>query len=134
MANISGKWKLEKSENMEAYLKAKGMGSMKTKMMMTASPSLDIDQLSDTEYKIKMYTTMKTAIDDHFTIGVTFEGKRDGKTVKITCTRDENKLIAEEVGEDGEKDLIIREVMPDGSLVVRVEYKGAKATRYFKKK
>ena len=86
MENIFGKYKLETSENFDAFLKEIGVGLMKRKLANIAYPTLEISKDEQDYISIKTTAPFKTSTTK-FRIGEEFDEERmDDKMVKSLVT------------------------------------------------
>jgi len=111
MSEFTGKYKLEKSDNFDNFLKELGVNFMLRKLANSTSPTLEITRNGD-EFVFKTVSTVKTSTMT-FTLGQEFEEERlDGKKVKSVITVEGNKLI--QTQKDGAKEVIyVREFSGD---------------------
>lgn len=123
------KYKLDKSENFEEYMKALGVGMLLRKMGNTVTPTVDLKKEGDL-YTFTTTSTFKTSVIS-FKVGEEFdEDTLDGRKVKTVCTFDgDNKLVQEQKGE--KPTTIIRE-FTDDELNVTMTIGDIKSTRVYK--
>uniref|UniRef100_A0A0K8TL91 Fatty acid-binding protein, muscle n=1 Tax=Tabanus bromius TaxID=304241 RepID=A0A0K8TL91_TABBR len=123
------KYKLDKSENFDEYMKALGVGLVLRKMGNTVSPTVELLKEGDS-YSLTTSSTFKTT-NIKFTPGEEFEEETvDGRKVKSVCTfENENKLVHEQKGE--KPTTIIREFTPT-ELVATMTVGDIKCTRWYK--
>lgn len=116
MAEITGKWKLDKSDNFDNFLKELGVNFMMRKMANTSSPTVEISRSGD-EFEFKTTTALKTSVVK-FTLGQEFEEERlDGKKVRSVMTLEGNKLVQSQ-RDDGKEVTYVREFNGDTLTVV----------------
>jgi len=110
-----GKWKLEKSENFDEYMKAVGVNMLTRKVASTLKPNYSITAEENDMYNLRTESTFKNT-DMKFKFGEEFdETTSDGRKCKSVVTLDGNKLIHNQVGEVGS--VINRELIDDDTLV-----------------
>ncbi|XP_054158608.1 fatty acid-binding protein-like [Oppia nitens] len=130
MAEFAGKWKLDKSDNFDNFLKELGINFMMRKMAGTASPTVEISRDGDS-FTFKTITSIKTS-SVTFTLGQEFEEERlDGKKVKSVMTLDGNKLIQTQV-DNGKEVKYVREFNGD-VLTVTSTANGVVCVRVYKR-
>ena len=116
MAELTGKWKLEKSDNFDNFLKELGVNFMMRKMANTSSPTVEITRDGDS-FEFKTVTALKTSVIK-FTLGQEFEEERlDGKKVKSVMTLEGNKLVQSQT-DNGKEVKYVREFDGDTLTVV----------------
>nr|BAN20163.1 allergen, putative [Riptortus pedestris] len=105
------KYKLDKSENFDEFMKAIGVGMIARKMGNTVSPVVELTEDGGT-YTLKSSSTFKDT-ELVFKLGEEFEEETpDGRKVKSLITLDgDNKLIHVQKGDKESK--IVREFTPD---------------------
>uniref|UniRef100_A0A161MMZ3 Fatty acid-binding protein, muscle n=1 Tax=Triatoma infestans TaxID=30076 RepID=A0A161MMZ3_TRIIF len=93
------KYKLNKSENFDEYMKALGVGLVTRKMGNTVSPVIELLE-EDGEYTLKSSSTFKNTVIK-FKLGEEFDQETpDGRKVKATITLEgDNKLVEVQKGE-----------------------------------
>ncbi|CAD7093318.1 unnamed protein product [Hermetia illucens] len=129
MAWEGKKYKLDKSENFDEYMKALGVGLVLRKMGNTVSPTVELTKDGD-EYTLTTSSTFKTTAikfkaDEEFD-----EETADGRKVKSVCKfENPNKLVHEQKGE--KPTTIIREFTPE-SMVATMTIEGIKCIREYK--
>uniref|UniRef100_A0A023F8M4 Fatty acid-binding protein, muscle n=1 Tax=Triatoma infestans TaxID=30076 RepID=A0A023F8M4_TRIIF len=105
------KYKLNKSENFDEYMKALGVGLVTRKMGNTVSPVIELLE-EDGEYTLKSSSTFKNTVIK-FKLGEEFDQETpDGRKVKATITLEgDNKLVEVQKGE--KETTLIREFSKD---------------------
>ncbi|KAL5274690.1 FABP5 family protein [Megaselia abdita] len=123
------KYKLDKSENFDEYMKALGCNLILRKMGNSVTPTVDLKKDGDV-YTFTTSSTFKTS-SFSFKIGEEFDEETlDGRKVKTICTFDgDNKLIQEQKGD--KPTTIIRE-FTDSELNVTMTLGDIKSTRVYK--
>jgi len=122
-----GKWKMESSDNFDAYMKAVGVGAIMATLGSVAKPTVYISIDGDT-WTLKSESTAKNTKFD-FKLGVEFdETTADDRHMKTTITLDGNKLVQEQKGDV--PSTILREVNGD-KMLVTCKAKDVVATRNY---
>uniref|UniRef100_A0A0N4ZE23 FABP domain-containing protein n=1 Tax=Parastrongyloides trichosuri TaxID=131310 RepID=A0A0N4ZE23_PARTI len=134
-----GKFSLEKSENFDEYLVAKGFGWFMRKVISMASVTKVFDKSATPgKYIMKNLTSKKDTEYDNIVLGVEFEDEGlDSTRHKITFDYDpvkdvitEKHIRLEEENDKGET----YEYKIDGDyLVMKMEYNGVSTNRYYKR-
>ena len=92
------KYKLEKSENFDEYMKELGVGLVLRKMGNSVSPTIELTKSGDV-YTLTTSSTFKTS-SVNFKLGEEFDEETlDGRHVKSIVTLDGNKFIHEQKGD-----------------------------------
>jgi len=95
-----GKFKLETSENFDAFLKEIGINLIKRKLANMAYPTLDITKDENDYVTIKTISPFKTHVN-RFRVGEEFDEERiDGKVVKSIVNNEGNTFIQTQKDED----------------------------------
>jgi hypothetical protein len=124
-----GKWKMDSSENFDAYMKAVGVGAIMAKAGSAAKPTVYISIDGDT-WTLKSETTFKNS-EIKFKLGQEFdETTVDDRKMKTTITLVGNKLIQDQKGTI--PSTITREVNGD-KMVVTCTAGDVVATRHYTK-
>jgi len=111
MSEVTGKFKLDSSDNFDNFLKELGVNFMLRKLANSTSPTVDISRVGD-QFTMKTISTVKTSVVT-FTLGQEFEEERlDGKKVKSVMTLEGNKLIQKQF-DNGKEVQYIREFNGD---------------------
>lgn len=128
MAWEGKKYKLEKSENFDEYMKSIGVGFVLRKMANTLHPVVTLEKHGD-EYSFSTVSSFKSSIMK-FKPGEEFDFETmDGRKVKSTVTIDGNKMTQIEIGEKRAE--IIRE-FSETELVVTMKINDIVAKRWYK--
>ena len=122
-----GTWKMESSENFDAYMEAVGVNAAMAKLGSVAKPTLIISIDGDT-WTIKSETLFKNS-KIQFQLGVEIdETTADDRQMKTTFNLEGNKLIQDQKGTI--PSVITREVNGDKMTVV-CKAKDIVATRHY---
>ncbi|XP_020296908.1 myelin P2 protein isoform X1 [Pseudomyrmex gracilis] len=97
--NILGnRYKLQKSDKFDEYMKTLGVGMVTRKMGATVSPTVELTE-KDGVYTLKTTSTFKNT-EIKFKLGEEFdEETADGRKVKSVCTLEGNKLVQMQKGD-----------------------------------
>ena len=122
------KYKLEKSENFDEYMKELGVGLVLRKMGNSVSPTVELTKDGD-NYTFTTTSTFKTSTIN-FKLGEEFDEETlDGRKVKSVLKFDGNKLVQEQKGD--KPSTIIRE-FNDSELVTTLTIGDVKSVRVYK--
>jgi len=133
-----GSWDVEKSDNFDEYLEAKGYGWFMRQMVKMASITKIFTHKGNGQYNCKIQTTKKNVEWDNWELAKEFQGEYlDDSQHKITITYDPIKDIMSEkhtvVGEEEKPaDLYTYNIDKDGYLVMHMEYNGVATNRFYK--
>ncbi|KAH8283752.1 hypothetical protein KR054_000472 [Drosophila jambulina] len=128
MAFVGKKYKLDKSENFDEYMKELGVGLVTRKMGNSLSPTVEVTLDGDT-YTLTTTSTFKTSAIS-FKLGEEFDEETlDGRNVKSIITLDGNKLTQEQKGD--KPTTIVRE-FNDGELITTLTIGNVKSVRTYK--
>jgi len=122
-----GTWKLDSSENFDAYMQAVGVNAAMAKLGSVTKPTMTISIDGDT-WNMKSETLFKNN-KMQFQLGVEFdETTPDDRQMKTTITLEGNKLIQDQKGEI--PSVITREVNGD-KMTVLCKAGDVVATRHY---
>jgi len=109
---VGKKYKLDKSENFDDYMKALGVGMVLRTIGNKANATVDLVKEDDGSYTLTTSSTFKTTVIKFKPNEEFDEETIDGRKVKSICTfENENKLVHEQKGE--KPTTIIREFNGD---------------------
>ncbi|CAH1777481.1 unnamed protein product [Owenia fusiformis] len=133
---FNGSWKLDRSENFDAFLAANGAPWFARKMAAMASPVTTIVQDGD-KFEITIVTTMWSQTDT-FTVGEPYEKEhhKSGKKQKCLASWEGDTLVLkmDTVGDESDSQLISRRIENDEMIQeMTMVAKGVTCTRIFKK-
>ncbi|XP_011189615.1 probable fatty acid-binding protein [Zeugodacus cucurbitae] len=122
------KYKLEKSENFDEYMKELGVGMVMRKMGNSVSPTVELKKDGET-YTFTTTSTFKTS-SINFKLGEEFDEETlDGRKVKSIITLNGNTLVQEQKGDKPSS--IVRE-FTDSELVTTLTINNVKSVRVYK--
>uniref|UniRef100_A0A1I8MQH5 Fatty acid-binding protein, muscle n=1 Tax=Musca domestica TaxID=7370 RepID=A0A1I8MQH5_MUSDO len=122
------KYKLDKSENFDEYMKELGVGMVLRKMGNTVTPTVELKKDGDL-YTFTTTSTFKTS-SISFKLGEEFDEETlDGRKVKSVCTMDGNTLTQEQKGD--KPSTIVRE-FSDSELITTLTIGDIKSVRVYK--
>ncbi|KAF7493768.1 Fatty acid-binding protein [Sarcoptes scabiei] len=129
MSHIEGKFKLEKSENFDNFLKELGVNFVSRNLAKTASPTL-IVTIDNDNYTIRTESIRSSEIK--FKLNQEFEESRmDGsKCISTVVKEGDNRLVQTQKGDKEVK--IEREFGPDGVMVI-ASCNGVVSNRFYKR-
>ncbi|XP_060065042.1 cellular retinoic acid-binding protein 2-like [Ylistrum balloti] len=88
--SLAGKWKMDRSENFEEFLKAVGVNLVLRKLAPLAKPTMTISVEGETIISITDMGIRKE--EDTFKLGEPFEKEREGEMLRICATWEDGKL------------------------------------------
>ncbi|XP_065354721.1 probable fatty acid-binding protein [Calliphora vicina] len=122
------KYKLDKSENFDEYMKELGVGMVLRKMGNSVTPTVELKKEGDL-FTFTTSSTFKTSTIS-FKLGEEFDEETlDGRKVKSICTMDGNKLVQEQKGD--KPSTIVRE-FTDSELITTLTIGEIKSVRVYK--
>jgi hypothetical protein len=134
MADFSGYWKLEKCENLDAFLKAKGLGMMKRRLAGQISITQVIEHKDD-NISISTKTPGGTTESKMVVGGAAIKSETPAGekiTVESTWGNSAKTELCATITENGKVTKVTRKIK-DGKLATVMAYEGVTCTRYFKK-
>ena len=121
MSVFIGKWKLDRSENFEEYLKQMGVNLPMRKAASMMTPTCEIDSHGE-EFTIKMNVPVITLHVQRFMMGKPFDDMLpDGTKQGTLVIQEGNTLIFREVEKSDPPHLITREVRGDEMVMTCVK-------------
>lgn len=124
------KYKLEKSEKFEEYMKELGVGFLVRKVGNSTYPTVELVKNEDGSYTLNTLSTFKnTSIT--FKVGEEFDEETvDGRKVKSVCTFEgDNKLLHEQ---KGEKPTTIEREFKEDEMTAKMTVNDIVCTRVYK--
>ncbi|XP_070542214.1 fatty acid-binding protein, brain-like [Ptychodera flava] len=135
MPQFAGKYKLDKSEKFDEYMKALGVGLATRKIGNMTSPTLTVTQDGD-HFVWKSESTFKSQVVD-FVVGQEYDFKTmDDRKVKCLVTWDGEKLKEVQKplpGQEGKETILIREVDKDNNVLMTLYIDDVVCTRLYKR-
>ncbi|CAH1721548.1 fatty acid-binding protein, muscle-like isoform X1 [Aphis gossypii] len=125
------KYKLDRSENFDEYMKALGVGMVKRTLANTVYPVVELTKNDDGKFVLSSNSTMKNFsivfnLDEEFD-----EETLDGRQVKAIIRQDGNKLVHVQKHSKHSDTTIVREFEPD-QLKMILTIDGITCTRIYK--
>lgn len=135
MAKLVGKWKLDRSENFEDYMKALGVSVLIRKAaLIFPNPTCEIERPSDDQYVITMNVPVVMTHVQKFTLGEPFEDMIPNGEKQMTIVNEESDVklsFREEVVSDPPH-VVTRELVDD-EMVMTLEKGTACCKRVFRR-
>ncbi|XP_069704934.1 fatty acid-binding protein-like [Periplaneta americana] len=133
MAQLIGKYQLERNENLDGYFKALGVPFVARKMMAATTPVVEIS-LNDHIWTIKTSTMIRTT-ELHIKAGEEYEEVMpSGDVLKSVLSVEDDRLVAVSKVPDGSQTTRTYSIIDAGMLLTLVHEKsGETAKRYFKR-
>ncbi|XP_066268984.1 sodium/calcium exchanger regulatory protein 1-like [Branchiostoma lanceolatum] len=128
--SISGKWKLDRSENFEEFLEEMGAPWIARKAAAKSSPTQEI-VLNGDEIEVKISSMMSNNVMK-FTVGTEFETEWSKQKSKAIANWEDGKLVVKENGANGEV-VTTRHVEGGELFMIITTPKGVVCKRIFKK-
>ncbi|XP_026691737.2 myelin P2 protein-like [Ciona intestinalis] len=131
---LFAKWKLEKSDNFDNYMKAVGVNIALRKMGAVVSSTSEISDVGGNKLRINTQSTFKSA-DVTFPLGEEFEEHTmDGRVTKTTIVWEGNdKLHQVQKWNDGKRSCTLDWIYVDGGMDLRLECDGVVCVRHHSK-
>ncbi|KAJ8044630.1 Cellular retinoic acid-binding protein 1 [Holothuria leucospilota] len=133
MAKLVGKWKLDRSENFEEYMKALGVSVFIRKAaLIMPNPTCEIEHPDDIQFVIVMNVPVVMKHVQKFTLGVPFEDMIPNGDMQMTVVSQEGdtKLTFREEVEGDEPHVVTRELV-DGEMVMVLKKGNTTCKRVF---
>jgi len=129
-----GSWTLDKNDNLDAFLKAVGMGAIKRGLAGKLPGSMTITALAGGKYQVVVSNGPKTKEVD-ITFGVEYEdeGAEAGVKAKGVWTCEDGKMIGRFVTTKGNKLTVTRQIV-NGNMEQAMDWDGIVGKRIYKKK
>jgi hypothetical protein len=133
MAQITGKYQLEKNENLDGYFKAVGVPYVARKMMAASTPVVEISCEDDT-WTIKTSTLLRTT-ELKFKAGEEYvETMPSGEVLNSITTLEDDKLTTISRLPDGGQTSRVYNFLDTGMLMTLThESSGQTAKRHYKR-
>ncbi|CAG9804027.1 unnamed protein product [Chironomus riparius] len=123
------KYKLERSENFDDFLKELGVNYLIRKMAGSTTSTVELVKEGDNDYSFNTTSTFRSQ-SIKFQPGVEFTEKRmDGQEIPCVITFDENKMIQEQ---KGDKIVTLIREFTDEELFLTCKVGNVEAKRWFK--
>jgi len=140
-AKFLGSWEVDKSDNFEEYLTAKGYGWFMRQMVKLASITKVFEKNAEKPgfYNCKIYTTKKNVEWNGWKLSVPFQAEyldESQHMITFDYVPAEDKLTEKHVivEKPNEKpEVYDYTINKDGFLVMRMEFNGVVTHRYYKK-
>ncbi|RZB40057.1 cellular FABP-like protein isoform 3 [Asbolus verrucosus] len=128
---LGKKYKLDKSDKFDEYMKALGVGLVTRKMGNAVSPVAELTKNGD-EYTLTSTSTFKN-VALKFTPGVEFDQETpDGRRVKAIITIDGNTLHEVQKDPNSGKETVIDRTFSDDEIKMVMTVDDITATRIYK--
>ncbi|KAG5681925.1 hypothetical protein PVAND_011328 [Polypedilum vanderplanki] len=123
------KYKLDRSENFDEFLKELGVNYLIRKMANSTTSTVELVKLDDETYSFNTTSTfrsqeLKFKLNEEFT-----EKRMDGAEVKSTITFEGNKMIQRQ---KGDKEIVLERVFTQDELILTCTVNNVVAKRWFK--
>ncbi|KAH0812685.1 hypothetical protein MTP99_003996 [Tenebrio molitor] len=129
--SLGKKYKLDKSEKFDEYMKALGVGLVTRKMGNAVSPVAELNKDGD-EYTLTSTSTFKNVVLK-FKPGVEFDQETpDGRKVKSVITVEGNTLHEVQKDPNGGKETVIDRTFTDDEIKMVMTVDDITATRVYK--
>ncbi|XP_071487034.1 sodium/calcium exchanger regulatory protein 1-like [Diadema antillarum] len=134
VVDMSGEWELVSSENMDAFLKACGVGMIHRTMAARVSPTVYIKQSGMESFEITTSTRFRDqklcfTVDQAFRSTIPWEDSER----EMLARWEDGRLVIRVVGDvDGSEPVFARYLQGD-QLVLAQSKKGVEAKRFFRK-
>ena len=134
--DFSGKWALQKSDNLDDFLEAQGVGWMQRKAAAMANVTHDITQ-DGNKFTINVVNPRKNKTDTFVADGTTFDSveERNGEEIPVKVTpKLENGVLTTTISSPKLNISTVRSI-ENGQMVLRITDTDKKVTmvRYFSK-
>ncbi|XP_014679959.1 PREDICTED: cellular retinoic acid-binding protein 1-like, partial [Priapulus caudatus] len=118
MRDYSGSYVADTQEGFREYLKnARGLNDAMIAKILSEKIHMDVKQDGD-KIHLKTYTPDRVIFDNSFVVWKPFEYTREttGKLVQMCFKWEGEDLMHESVDSDGTKEIVHRQMLPDGSI------------------
>lgn len=130
-----GKWKLDRSENFDSFLREIGVNFVLRKLASAASPVVTISIDDDGKIHINTNAGFRTTAEE-FKLDEEFEKETEGQNLKAKFTMDDNKLKLYQEPVDSSSKLkpqtVYREIVGD-ELLMTIYIGDVVCKRWFKR-
>ncbi|KAJ8044631.1 Cellular retinoic acid-binding protein 1 [Holothuria leucospilota] len=135
MAQLVGKWKLDRSEKFEEYMVALGVSlPVRKAALIMPSPTCDIQSPAENQFVIKMNVPVIMTHVQNFVIGEPFEDlvPNGEKQMTVVTKESDSKLIFREEKPSEPPHIVTRELEGD-EMVMTLQKGDVTCTRVFKR-
>ncbi|XP_008315101.1 fatty acid-binding protein, intestinal [Cynoglossus semilaevis] len=129
---FNGTWKVDRSENYDAFMSKMGVNVVKRKLAAHDNLKITLQQTGD-KFHVKESSAFRT-LELDFTLGVTFDySLADGTEVSGSWKMEGDTLTGVFTRKDNGKELTTIRTVQGDEMVQSYSYEGVEAKRIFKK-